>query len=77
MTFKYQAEGSHLSDRELLFFNLCLNNCISEVKKFIKEGINVNIRDSLEWTPLMSSACHRYFKIVKYILDKNLMKTNG
>jgi ankyrin repeat protein len=62
--------------------NACLHNHLKDCKQLIATGADINAKNSLGDTPLISAICYENFQICKYLinypnLDVNLPDNNG
>jgi hypothetical protein len=59
-----------LSSNNEDFFKAIENNEVLNVDNFIKNGIDINIKDKFGWTALMIATENSYFDLVKFLIDK-------
>jgi len=55
---------------EEILYNAVRENNISKVERAIYAGAEINAKDELGWTPLMSAAFHDYFDIARFLIEK-------
>ncbi|XP_067943504.1 mitochondrial disaggregase-like isoform X1 [Watersipora subatra] len=64
-----QAAENEQSRKVNLLLQCCRMNDLESVRKLIKDGVDVNAKHELGWSPLMVAAMNNHYTVVKLLLE--------